>query len=336
MKKQELSRVVKNVFLRIGVYDFLRRLKPNFSVAILRYHAVVDKENNFYTSPSIALSPLEFEKQVKYFTSKYHILSLNQVKENLKQNKAFPLNSVVFTFDDGYADNFEAAQTLQKYNANGTFYITTDPIDRKSRLWLSEVIALILKTEKQELNLSLKNQNHSFLLDSESSRWHAIREIIKIIKSNNLSIRELIRSQLLEQLGKQQLLKMIQDLMLNWKQIYQMLGMGMTIGSHTITHLNLPNANPLDAKAEIRKSKEVLEKKLGIQICHFSYPNSGPYEYYNNRIKSYVQNAGYESSSTSQQGYVNRNSDFFALERVRTVSVLADVIHQIEWDRVFQ
>ena len=92
MKKQNLSGVVKNLFLRIGVYDLLRRLRPNPDAAILRYHAVVDSENNFYTSPSIALSPSDFESHVKYFSSKYHLLSLDQTMDCLKQNEKFPSN----------------------------------------------------------------------------------------------------------------------------------------------------------------------------------------------------------------------------------------------------
>ena len=335
MKKQNLSGVVKNLFLRIGVYDLLRRLRPNPDAAILRYHAVVDSENNFYTSPSIALSPSDFESHVKYFSSKYHLLSLDQTMDCLKQNEKFPSNCVAFTFDDGYADNLVAAQILQKYGANGTYYITTEPIERKSRFWLSELIGLMLKTDKRNLIVSLNGSEQKFAFDDLASRWQTIREMITVIKSNNKKTREAIRSQFLDQLGELPLLEMIESTMLSWEQIDQMKKMGMTIGSHTITHLNLPNADPSDAKAEIEKSKEILEGKLGTTVRHFSYPNSGPYEYYNDRIRAYVQGAGYDSSTTSRQGYVNGDSDFFALERIRTVPDLAEIVHEMEWDRVF-
>lgn len=335
MRKQNSSRTLKNLFLRIGVYDLLRRLRANPDAAILRYHAVVDLKDNFYTSPSIALSPTDFENHVKYFSSKYHLLSLDQTIDCLKQNKKFPSNSVAFTFDDGYADNLVAAKVLHKYGAKGTFYITTDPIERKSRFWVSELIALILKTNRRNLNISLNSSKQQFAFDDLTSRWRTIREIIKVIKSNNKKTRERIRAQLLDQLGESRLLEVIEDAMLSWEQIDQMKKMGMTIGSHTITHINLPNADPPDAKTEVERSKEILEEKLGVQVRHFSYPNSGPYEYYNDQIKTYVKDAGYESSTTSRQGYVNSGSDFFALERVRTTPDLAEIVHEMEWGRIF-
>lgn len=336
MKKQNLSTTVKKLFLQSGVYDILRRLFPNSEAAILRYHAIVEPENNFYTSPSIALSPSAFETHVKYLSSRYHVLSLDQIIDHLHQSKPFPPNSVAFTFDDGYADNFFAAQTLHKYQINGTFYIAADPVDRKSRLWLSEIICLILKTKKNKLQISYNGHSHNLLFNDLSSRWSAIRQITKIIKSNNQTVREQIRLNLLERLGDTSLLNMVNNVMLNWKQVNEMVDMGMIIGSHTLTHLNLPNAEPSEAIREITKSREVLEKKLNNPVRHFSYPNSGPYEYFDAKIKSYVVDAGYESSTTSQQGFVNGKSDLFALQRMRTIPDLFEVIHSLEWDRLFQ
>lgn len=336
MKKQNLSATVKKLYLRGGIYDLLRRLFPNSEAAILRYHAIVEPENNFYTSPSIALSPSAFEIHVKYLSSKYYVLSLDQIIDRLHQGKPFPRNSIAFTFDDGYADNLLAAQTLHKYGGNGTFYVTVDPIDRKSRLWLAEVTCLVLKTDKKVFRISADKRHLEFTISDVESRWRAIREIIRIIKSNDLEVRESIRSQLLEQIGENKLLRMIEEAILSWEQVNQMMELGMTFGSHTMTHLNLPNANPSYAKGEIVKSREFLERKLGKTIHHFSYPNSGPYEYFNEKIKTYVRETGYQSSTTSRQGYVNGKSDLFALERVRTVPDLAEVIHQMEWDRIFR
>ena len=336
MAKQSLSTTVKRIFLKSGVYDILRRLFPHSEAAILRYHAIVEPEDNFYTSPSIALSPKLFETHVKYLSRRYHVLSLDQIIDLLHQSKPFPPNSIGFTFDDGYADNFFAAQILHKYHANGTFYITTEPIDRKSRLWLSEIICLILKTEKNQLEIFVDGESHIFSFNDQSSKWSAIRQITKIIKSNNQTVREQIRSEILKKLGNTLLLNMVANLMLNWEQVNEMVGMGMLIGSHTLSHLNLPNAEPSNAIKEIRNSKEVLEKKLNNPVRHFSYPNSGPYEYFDSRIRSYVVDAGYESSTTSQQGFVNGKSDLFALQRIRTIPELSEVIHSLEWDRLFQ
>lgn len=335
MNKQKLSLLFKKIFLRMGLYGFIRTFFPNRKAAILRYHSVVDRKDNFYTSPAIALSPAEFEEHVRYFARKYTVLSLDQVVDCLQQKKPFPKNSVAFTFDDGYTDNLEAARILKKYGANGTFFITTEPIGRESKFWLTEVTYLILKTSKTAFSISHEEQQLHFLLGDRSTRWKAIREIVRLIKSNNRTVREETRKQLLEQLGEPQLLKEVENLILTWEQVRQMLDMGMIAGSHTLTHLNLPNADPEDAKREIAVSKKVLEEKLGCSIRHFSYPNSGPYEYFDKRIRRYVVEAQYDSSCTSNNGFVDYSSDYFALERVRTVPELEEVVHGMEWDRLF-
>lgn len=335
MNKQRLSLLIKKIFLRAGVYELIRALLPNRKAAILRYHAVVAPENNFYTSPAIALSPREFEQHVKYFAGKYRVISLDEIVNCLRQNKPLPKNSVAFTFDDGYSDNLEAARILKKYGAGGTFFITTAPIGRESLFWLSEVTCLILKTSQNLFRLTLGEKQAEFALTDTSSRWKAIRELIRLIKSNNRAVREEIRRQLSRQLGDPVLLEEVQNLALTWEQVRQMERMGMLIGSHTLTHLNLPNADPEDARLEIAESKKVLEEQLGAPIRHFSYPNSGPYEYFNAQIREFVIESGYDSSCTSNNGFVNHSSDRFALERVRTVPELAEVVHAMEWERVF-
>lgn len=335
MSRQGLSRLLKRILLKIGVYGFIRMVFPNRRVAILRYHAVVDRKNNFYTSPAIALSPGEFEEHVRYFARKYKVLSLDQVMDCLQQKKPLPKNSVVFTFDDGYLDNLEAARILKKYGTTGTFFITTEPIGRESRFWLSEVTCLVLKTSRSAFSILVDEKEIVFSLTNHSSRWKAIREIVRLIKSNNRCVRENIRRQLSEKLGEAKLMEEVENLVLTWEQVQQMLDMGMTFGSHTLTHLNLPNADPEDARAEVSVSKKVLEEKLGRKIRHFSYPNSGPYAYFDERVRRYVMEAQYDSSCTSNNGFVDYNSDHYALERVRTVPELEEVLHGMEWDRVF-
>ncbi len=327
--------MIKNIFLKFGIYGLLRRLFPHKHAIILRYHAVVDGTENYYTSPPIALSPNEFEEHVKYFSKNYRVMSLDEIVEIIKQKKKLPRNTLAFTFDDGYADNLQAAKILHKFNATGTFYIVVEPVLRKNPLWLAEVTYYLLRTDEEAFHLLLENNKIEFPLVDRRSRWRAIRDIIRLIKSNNRSTRDTILPQLRAQLGNTMLDNEISELMLNREQVKQMTEMNMTIGSHTMTHLNLPNAEIEDAVWEIGESKKVLEKELGCKIKHFSYPNSGPYDYYNETIRDMVVKAGYNSATTSFNGFFTKSSDPYAIKRMRTVPDLAEVVHQMEWDRFF-
>jgi peptidoglycan/xylan/chitin deacetylase (PgdA/CDA1 family) len=330
-----VNEIAKNLFLNTGFYAFLRKKCPDRRIAILRYHAVVKPEDNFYTSPPIALSPLEFETHVQYFSRKYRIISLDDAVDFVRNGETPPENCVVFTFDDGYWDNLQAAEILAKYDATGTFYIVTDAIGRKSRFWLAEVTWLILKTTRKSLVIKAADQSFQFALKDRTSRWKAIRTLVRLIKSNNRAVRSTVMAQINDQLGTPEELQAIEDLMLNWEQVKYMHSLGMTIGAHTLSHLNLPNADPQDAEKEISGSKTEIEAQLGVVCRHFSYPNSGPYDYYNESIKAMVVAAGFDSACTSGQGFLTNESDLFAIQRVRTVPSLAEVAHSLEWERVF-
>src|SRR5574342_541272 len=118
--KKPLSRFLKVALFALGFFHLLRILFPNRKVAILRYHAVVDPHDNYYANPNICLAVRDFERHVRYFARRYRVISLDEVVDAIRSGKALPHNAVVFTFDDGYADNFLAAEILKRYGASGT------------------------------------------------------------------------------------------------------------------------------------------------------------------------------------------------------------------------
>ncbi len=324
--KMQISRLVKIILFYSGFFALLRRLKPNRKIAILRYHAVVERRKNDYTSPSISISPRQFEKHVRYFSRNYNIISLDRAVELLRGNKPAPENAVVFTFDDGYADNYRAGKILKKYQANGTVYLTAHAVDRREYFWLSEVTTLILKSVKKEFSIGHQGEKTTYSLKNIVQRWRAVRAMIKLIKSNNLQTREAVRVQLRKQLATDQFHHKMQNLMLDWQQIREMQTSGMTFGAHTLTHLNLPNADYEDALQEIAESKVFIEEKTSVPVRHFSYPNSGPYAYFTPAVRNMVENSGYASAVTSAAGFAAAGDDLFAIKRVRTVPSLVETV----------
>lgn len=329
-----ITSFLKYCLFHLGFYSFIRKLFPHNGVSILRYHAIVNPEQNYYASPSIVVSVKAFEKHVQYFSKKYNIISMDDVLKHLNEKHPFPPNSIVFTFDDGYADNFDAYKILKKYNTTGTFYLTVGCIGNKESLWLFEIIYLIKNTRKNYLSLKINKKNLSFSLKTKEDKKKAINQIMTLIKSNNIQAREDIRRQLREKLNVPKLERVSKKVMLTWQQVKAMVKDGMTIGGHTMTHCNLPNAGIKDAKNEIMECKRILEQKLGVKIKHFSYPNSGDYEYFNKEIKKLVSEAGFKTAVTSENGFVTPNSDLLELKRVRVTENLWEIIHFLEIDRL--
>jgi len=63
------------------------------------------------------------------------------------------------------------------------------------------------------------------------------------------------------------------DASLTWGQLAECIGSELvTLGSHTHTHANLSEATQEIAENEMRRSKELIEDRLGVPCRHFAYP----------------------------------------------------------------
>jgi len=80
-----------------------------------------------------------------------------------------------------------------------------------------------------------------------------------------------------------------------WAKLKEMQESGLiTIASHTVNHLNLVTTPLSDAEIlkELRESKEVLERELGIEVKYFTYPEGDN----DARVRRLVQEAGYTAA----------------------------------------
>ena len=86
---------------------------------------------------------------------------------------------------------------------------------------------------------------------------------------------------------------------------------GLSIGSHTRTHVYLPSIDLDRVKDEVAGSRDELEDELGMPVTSFSYPQGG----WNASIRSIVAGAGYETAVTMDRGAIRPVTDPLALAR---------------------
>jgi peptidoglycan/xylan/chitin deacetylase (PgdA/CDA1 family) len=312
----------------MGGYAALRRVLPSQQVAILRYHAICGDEGFAYAEPGICVSPGAFERHVKYLANNVAVLPLPEIVTRLRGRRPLPRNTVAITFDDGYADNLEAAKTLKRHGISGTFYITAGCLNGEQPFWPAEIRGLIRAVRESVLRLSVVGRVIEIPLATESERRVAIRTVSKLLKSNLIPVRESLRAQLRAAAGDVRL----PDCMLRWDQVAEMHRLGMTIGAHTLTHPNLPSAGP-DAAHEIRGAKARLERELGAAVTMFSYPNGGAERYMTPEVAQLVRDAGYAAATTSRNAFAGPRSDLFALERIQVQERLEDLLFALEVER---
>ncbi len=92
---------------------------------------------------------------------------------------------------------------------------------------------------------------------------------------------------------------------LSWEELKELSLHGFEVGSHTLSHQNLINLDPINLIKEIKESKKIIEEKLNLKISSFSYP----YGKYNQSILSKVKEE-YEIALTTHQGFSKKELEF--------------------------
>lgn len=87
---------------------------------------------------------------------------------------------------------------------------------------------------------------------------------------------------------------------------------GMTIGSHTRSHVRLPEVTEDVAVDEISTSKKELEDMLGREVAHFAYP----YGRFSTEVREMVVQAGYRSACSTRSGFNRPGEDPFLIRRI--------------------
>jgi len=280
--------------------------RPIYSGAgvILVFHRVCPKDKRSKISGNLRLeiTPEYLEDTIRFFRdNNYEIISLDELFEALKKkkrNKKF----VVYTFDDGYADNLTYAYPVfKRHNAPFAVYVTTSFLDKQAILWWYMLEDLVLKNE----SISIKSDGKDLkfvcrtLLDKEKV-FYELRSLImgRHEKDYISQIQDIFTPH------KVDLYEKVRELALSWEQVRE-LGSDplVTIGAHTVNHLALSRLLKEAAIYEISESKKRLESYLDRDITHFTYP-FGTEKEISNRELAIVRDCGFKTATTSRVGNI--------------------------------
>ncbi len=100
---------------------------------------------------------------------------------------------------------------------------------------------------------------------------------------------------------------------LTLEEVKEMAAHRIEMGSHTRTHVYLPEVSAEKQWDQIKGSKDILEKQLGRPVKYFCYPSGG----FSDAIKTMVRQAGYHAAVTTNRGSIHFNKDTFGLKRIR-------------------
>jgi peptidoglycan/xylan/chitin deacetylase (PgdA/CDA1 family) len=98
------------------------------------------------------------------------------------------------------------------------------------------------------------------------------------------------------------------------RQVQAMIDSGWELGSHTITHEELPSLSAKGMRKDIAGSRKLLRKEYHVPVNFFCYPSGK----FNAQAEAEVQRAGYLLATTTVSGLA-RPSEPYTLRRVRVL-----------------
>lgn len=239
---------------------------------ILLYHRVT----RLKTDPQqLSVSPGNFHEQVDLLKRKYALLEIEEFSDLIYRRKKLPKNSVIITFDDGYADNCqEALPILENLGGQALFYITTSNIDTSFELWWDSLERIFLDGAALPdlLEIGCGDKQLQLTTISREDRQRAYMQCHWLLKYTAPAERNAIIDTLLLKTGLTQEGRPSHRLMSSAELLRMGNSAAAVIGAHTHNHPVLSLLSYAGQAEEINRSREFLEKTLNRKIEHFSYP----------------------------------------------------------------
>jgi peptidoglycan/xylan/chitin deacetylase (PgdA/CDA1 family) len=93
---------------------------------------------------------------------------------------------------------------------------------------------------------------------------------------------------------------------LTWSQLREAVATGLvTIGSHTHAHVRLSGVSEAEAEEDLRRSKELIEDRLGVACRHFAYPWGVGINGSDRVVRSLFESAALHGWKTNRAGQIH-------------------------------
>jgi peptidoglycan/xylan/chitin deacetylase (PgdA/CDA1 family) len=296
---------------------------------VLCYHKIHES----CSDPRLCVTPSHFAEHLEVLRQHARLIRLQHLSQALLDEN-LPDQSVVVTFDDGYADNlYNAKPLLERYGIPATVFVIAGYIGHNREFWWDELDRLFLRSDvlPERLDLGVNGNTYHWQLDeggdySEEAfrrRWRPGEETRSSYHSLYKSLWKLLRP-----MAEDERQRVLHELR-GWAGAEEVvhpshrplsleevvaLGQGglVEVGAHTVTHPALPRLSPGSQRDEISGSKSRLEEILDRPVTSFSYP----YGNLSEQTVGVVRRAGFSCACSTRADTVRLSSERFRLPRV--------------------
>lgn len=281
-------------------------------VRILLYHRVEYLDDDYNMQ---AVTPDNFESQMRYLSEHYDVLSLDSSIEDWFENGS--RDAVIISFDDGYYDFLHnAVPVLEKYHIPATIFITTGNIDSDQENWTDSILRAIFSNNKHNDFFTFEDEFYhgKYPTRNYQEKYDFYQLVRRFFLVSSAEKRKMYEDDLLKWSGLSRTGRKNRRIMTSEeiKKISQK--REISIGAHTVTHACLRHLSVSEQRTEILESKKSLEKIIGKEVKLFSYP-FGSKDDYSDVTVGLLKDLGFEKSVVAYPGNITDCANPYELNR---------------------
>lgn len=252
--------LLKNRFRGVGALLTLHHIRPRGPDGSFSPNRILEVTPEFLEATILQVKKLGYE-----------IVSLDEFHRRLVE-KDFQRRFIVFTLDDGYADNYHYAFPLfRKHQVPFAIYLCTGLLDGSLDLWWQDLEEIVLRETRVEVVIN--GTPREFITETTRQKYVAYETIYWALRSMpfkaQLKTFKSIKDRYIANAAKPD----SSDTALSPEMIAEMQRSNLlTIGAHTLNHWALSKLSPGEAKMEMARSQDLIEQRTGIKPVHFAYP----------------------------------------------------------------
>ncbi len=314
------------VFPGLAKLGYLRR-RNAAGPAIVTYHGIMPRGYRVI-DPDLdgsLVSADAFVQQIRLLKHRYNVISPEQFLGWIESKQELPPRAVLLTCDDDLRNTLtEMVPLLQDHGLSCLFFVTGASLGEVSTmLWHEQLYLMFLATKKRVVNLDVVRPGSRDQAMTQGEKrvlwWNLVKHLSKCEASARPGLIEEVRVQL--GLGDDWGVHLLTDplrcrfLMLNVSELQGLVGAGMSVGAHTLTHPVLSQLSDKAAWHEISESRCKLERIISRQVWALAYP-FGDAASVTGREQEMAERAGFSCAFLNVGGGLGAPMPRFALPRV--------------------
>lgn len=290
---------VARTMRRLGVLRALELHESKPGILVVNHHRIGVPTETHFDRNLFGATPDELDAQIQYFKKRAPIVSGEELESLVLGKTPIKRLHVVFTFDDGYLDNYtKAFDVFRSSGTTAVFFLVSDYVGTTTVPWWDEIAYRLRNTKRTEINLEFPVP---LKLPLNGNREATLATVLQHYKQTDEAQAEAMMSNIRREAECD--LPTAKRRFLNWDEAREMQAAGMAIGSHTRSHAILGRLSPAAQKQELEDSKKAIERQLGSKVRSLAYP-VGEKGCFNETTEKIAIDAGY-SMCFSAYGGIN-------------------------------